>query len=296
MTLKIEMLRSFVAVAECGNLADAAKQLRRSPAALSMTLKQLEDHLKKSLFETDRKNKLTAVGHFVLEQAQIELSQFDRTVQVIENYAQGGAGMVRIASVPSVAGTILPIALEKFIAANPKVHVELRDMDSTSVLSAMQQERIDIGLATVPDAVQGSECTPLFNDRFGLVCSHNHHLARSSSPMKWTELKGETFIANELCGTIRSPVFQSFYKKANLNVHNIVSLLAMVKANLGVTVLPQTVLELQTSDITFRLIEDTQALRQIDMLHRPNSIASPAAEALSQCILTATRTLLSTKS
>jgi DNA-binding transcriptional LysR family regulator len=288
MTIKLEMLRCFVAVAECGNLTDAGIRLRRTPAALSMTLKQLEDHLDKSLFETDRKNKLSAVGSIAYELAQAELLQFDRTVQMIENFAQGGTGIVRVASVPSVAGTILPSVLAQFIAENPKVHIELRDMDSASVLRAMRQERIDIGIATVPDNLQGSECSPLFTDNFGLVCSHDHPLGQLTRPMNWDELEGETFIANELCGTIQSPIFQSFYRGANLKVHNIVSLLAMVKANLGVTVLPQTVLELHPGEIVFRPINDLQALRKIDLLHRASNIASPAAESMRQIILSVT--------
>lgn len=292
MTIKIEMLRCFVAVAECGNLADAGIRLRRTPAALSMTLKQLEDHLDKSLFETDRKNKLSAVGSIAFELAQAELRQFDRTVQMIENFAHGGTGMVRVASVPSVAGTILPLVLAQFIAENPNVHIELRDMDSASVLRAMRQERIDIGIATIPDNVHGTECSPLFTDNFGLVCSHDHPLGQASSPMNWAELEGETFIANELCGTIQSPIFQSIYRGANLNVHNIVSLLAMVKANLGVSVLPKTVLELHPGEIVFRPINDPQALRRIDLLHRASSIASPAAEAMRQVIMKVTGELM----
>jgi len=293
--MKIEMLRCFVAVAECGNLADAGERLRRTPAALSMTLKQLEDHLGKSLFETDRKSILSAVGRTVFELAQAELHQFDRTVQMIENFAQGGTGMVRVASVPSVAGTILPAALAQFIAENPKVHIELRDMDSAGVLRAMRQERIDIGIATISGNVTGSECSPLFTDNFGLVCSHDHPLGQSSSPMNWTELEGETFIANELCGTIQSPIFQSIYQATNLKVHNIVSLLAMVKANLGVSVLPQTVLELHPGEIVFRPINDPQVLRRIDLLHRASSIALPAAEAMRQIIIEVTSDLLRQK-
>lgn len=284
MAIKLDMLRCFVAVAECGNLADAGTRLSRSTAAISMTLKQLEDHLQKSLFETDRKSKLSAVGRTTFELAQAELRQFDRAILSIENFAQGGSGIVRIASVPSVAGTVLPKVLERFIAENPKVHIELRDMDSSNVVQAMRQDRIDIGIATVTENLQGAQLSPLVRDRFGLVCSHEHPLGKSSDPMEWTELEGVTFMANELCGMIGASEFQSIYQRANLKVHNIVSLLAMVKANLGVTVLPQTVLKLHPEELVFRPLADSLAVRTIDMLHRPSSIASPAADRLQAII------------
>ena len=50
MAIKIEMLRCFVAVAEHGNLNDAANRLGRTPSAVSMSLKQLTDHLGAPLF------------------------------------------------------------------------------------------------------------------------------------------------------------------------------------------------------------------------------------------------------
>ena len=292
MALKIEMLRYFAAVAESGNLMDAATRLGRTPSAVSMMLKQFEDHLGKPLFETDRKNKLSPVGTFILAQAQSELRQFDRTVQVIESYARGGLGIVRVAAVPSVAGIILPRALEQFIVNYPKVRIELRDMDSTSVLQALEQERIDIGIATAPDSIQASRRTHLFTDDFGLVCSRDHPLAQTTSPLSWQALEDETFIANELCGTIQVPVFQTIYRQTNLNVHNTVSLLAMVKAGLGVTVLPRMVVQLYPEGTVFRPFDDEQVLRRIDLLHRFGNTISPAAEVLGQYVVTATRATL----
>ena len=100
MAIKIEMLRCFREVARSGNLTDAAQVLKRTPSAVSMMLKQFESHLGEPLFETDRKNKLTALGVFVLEQAERELLHFDNTVRVIESYANASHGHVRIATVP----------------------------------------------------------------------------------------------------------------------------------------------------------------------------------------------------
>lgn len=292
MTLKIEMLRCFATVAEYGNLADAAHRLNRSQAAISMTLKQLEEHLGKPLFETDRKSNLSALGGFVLEHAQNELRQFDRTVQTIEHYARTGAGLVRVASVPSVAGTVLPQALRQFVEHYPNVQIELRDMDSVSVLQTLRLERADIGIATISESARSTNHTPLFIDNFGLVCSPDHPLGQSTGRLKWKALQGETFIANALCSTIRSPAFQSIYQQASLNVHNIVSLLAMVKAGVGVTVLPRTVMQLHPNEAIFRPMDDLQAIRQIDMMHRPNIIESAAVDALSQFIVAAVRDVL----
>jgi DNA-binding transcriptional LysR family regulator len=66
------MLRNFVAVAALGNLNDAADRLGRAPSAVSMSLKQLEEHLGAPLFASDRKNRLTALGRFTLAEGSRE--------------------------------------------------------------------------------------------------------------------------------------------------------------------------------------------------------------------------------
>ena len=70
MAIKIEMLRCFCAVAQSGNLSEAADRLGRTQSAVSMMLKQFENHLGKKLFLGERKNHLTALGEQVLEMAQ----------------------------------------------------------------------------------------------------------------------------------------------------------------------------------------------------------------------------------
>ena len=292
MTVKIEMLRTFVTVAECKNLADAADRLGRSASALSMMLKQFEEHLGTPLFETDRKNKLSAVGEFVLEQAQDQLHQFDHAVAAIESYAQAGLGTVRVASVPSVAGTILPHALKSYTSKHPNVQIELRDMDSANVLRALEKGRADIGIATVPEHTREFHRTALFTDRFAIVCRRDHPLAQTKSPLKWSALEGEVLIANDLCAMIQDPDFQTIYQRSKLTVHNTLSLLVMVKEGLGVSVLPLLANRLEFQDVVYRPIGKFQAQRKIDLLHLSRDKISPATTKLVDQILSTTRELM----
>lgn len=285
MAIKIEMLRCFTAVAEGGNLSDAATRLHRSPSAVSMMLKQFEQLLGTPLFESDRKNKLTPVGAFVLEKAQAELRQFDRTVTTIKDFARAEIGSVRIASVPSIAATLLPRALGQFRQQFPKVRIELRDMDSVSILRELHQEQIDVGIATAPDNLSAVTRHPLLTDAFGLVCSQQHPLAQTKGPLHWQDLLNETFIANELCSSLQSTVFRTIYENAVLTVHNTVSLLAMVKAGLGITVLPQMVVQMSPGDVVFRSIRDTGLQRQIDLLYVTGKSRSPAAIELCNTVI-----------
>ncbi|SMR72953.1 transcriptional regulator, LysR family [Aliiroseovarius halocynthiae] len=281
MALKIEMLRCFAAVARTGKLSEAALQLNRTPSAVSMMLKQLEEHLGEPLFKTDRKNRLTALGSFALEQAERELYQFDSTVHAIESFANAQHGHVRVAAVPSVAATVLPRAITEFLNRFPGVQIELRDMDSTTILHELSRGRVDIGIATAGLSASTLHCEDLLSDQFGLICSAHHPLANLDQDLTWEMISQHPFIANNLSRVITAPAFQRLHSGATLSVHNITSLLAMVRAELGVTILPEMALKTVSSeDFVFTPLPESPPERQIHLLRNADSPASPAAREL----------------
>ncbi|MBT2130583.1 LysR family transcriptional regulator [Aliiroseovarius lamellibrachiae] len=286
MALKIGMLRGFATVARNGNLSDAAASLGRTPSAVSMMLKQLETHLGEPLFETDRKNKLTALGAFVLEQAEREIQQFDNTVKAIEGFANATHGHVRIATVPSVAGTVIPQVFSRYINEFDNVDIEIRDMDSSSILHELSRDRIDIGIATLGENSVGFHSQLLLSDTFGVVCSPAHPLAQTKGPIQWAALEGHRLIANSLSAGIKAPASQNLHAKALLSAHNLTSLLAMVRADIGVTILPKMAAWATTPpDLVFKPLADEQIRRQVHLLRKADSALSPAARLLEKHIL-----------
>jgi DNA-binding transcriptional LysR family regulator len=293
MALKIEMMRGFAAVARHGNLSDAASSLGRTPSAVSMMLKQLETHLGEPLFETDRKNKLTALGEFVLEQAEREIQQFDNTVKAIEGFAKATHGHVRIATVPSVAGTILPQVLSRHIREFDKVDLQVRDMDSGSILHELSRNRIDIGIATLANRSVAMHSQLLLSDAFGVICSEHHPFAQETGPIEWEPLWNERLIANSLSANIQVEASQRLHDRALLSAHNITSIMAMVHANIGVTILPEMAVKAANfSGLRIRPLADASAKRQIHLLRRTDSALSPAARLLEKHILDTTAEII----
>src|SRR6056297_2796888 len=194
------MLRCFRAVAEQGSLADAAEVLGRTPSAVSMMLRQFEDHIGAPLFESARKSRLTPLGELIHAEARRELDHFDRTITAIEGMSRAEAGHVRLAVTPSVGQVIMPSILRSFMAAHPGVHVDMRDSHSAAVQDDLAAGRADIGLATLPP-MPGFERHLIFTDRFGVVCRSDHPLARDWSDLRWSDLTA-TSSSPTACATI----------------------------------------------------------------------------------------------
>lgn len=284
MAIKIEMLRNFVAVAELGNLNDAAERLGRTASAVSMSLKQLEDHLGAPLFETDRKNRLTALGQFTFAEGRREVENFNRCIESISAYAQARVGTVRIGAVPSVTAVLLPPVVQAFRAERPDVIIHIRDMDSTTVLREVEMQRIDIGIASGRGSLSSITTRPLFSDRFGVVCCAGHPLRDLKQPLQWDDLRPYTLISNATGAQIASPEFRAMDEAAHLRIRNTGSVLGMVRADVGITVLPKLTLDGQAHDLLFLPLADPAATRQVSILTRSQAELPPVSQMFERAI------------
>ncbi|MEL7525260.1 MAG: LysR family transcriptional regulator [Pseudomonadota bacterium] len=263
MSIKIEMLRCFCTVAQTGSLAEAADRLGRTQSAISMTLRQLEDHLGKRLFEGERKNRLSPLGEQVFELSLRQVRQFEQTIRSIEAAADASQGLIRIVSVPSVAAILFPSVLEHMTRTFPGVKVELRDTDTQQVLDALAQGKADIGIASGQHPLNGVTSTPLFEDRFGLVCAADHPLMSRTEPPRIADIASAPFIRNALCDLIRTPSLVDAIQNTEVTIHNTHSLITMVRTGRWVTVLPETVARFIPDTTAFRPISDLPDKREV---------------------------------
>ena len=283
MNIKLDLLRSFITVAECGNLQEASEILSRTPSAISMSLKQLNESLGAELFETDRKSSLTPIGRFVLQEGRRALADFDESMNTIQRYAHGEMGVVKISTVPSVATRLLPDVVREFRKTAPNVRLELRDTDSEMVAAAVRNGSAECGIASLPLASNDLTCELLLEEPFGLVCRPDHPLAKTTMPLTWQSLEGISFISNGLLAQIRDNDFNRINSDTTIQVHNISTLLSFIQQDMGVTLLPRLAVPEQ-KDFVFLSLADKTAVRQLYFLQQRHHRLSPAALAFKTLI------------
>lgn len=278
MAIKIEMLKCFAQVAQHGSLSEAAEALGRTPSAVSMMLKQFEDHIGAPLFETGRKSRLTPLGALIFEEARRGIRQFDNTVAVIEGLSRSELGYLRLAVTPSIATSVLPPVMLRFTRAYPDVQVDVRDMDSVAIASELARERADIGIGTLAP-IDGMSRVELFRDPFGVVCRKDHPLARNWETLSWRDVADHAFISNGLCTFIDDPDFAPILAASKLMAPSTASLLGLVRAGVGISVLPRLAVSESESDIAFLPLKDADARRTVHMMSQPRPRLMPAARA-----------------
>lgn len=283
--IKLETLRTFVAVAEAGNIKDAAERLCRTASAVSMTLKQLEHEVGGALFETDRKNRLTALGAFMLDTARLQIRSYDRAVDGIRAYAGNRIGRLTLASVPSVATNLVPSLLPHFVRDRPGIEIELLDIDSRNVRIFVETGQADLGIAGRPQSSAPVIFEPLFRDRFKVVCSSESDLAIAGKPVHWSELEGENLILNGASEKIETSPYRVLAEKASIQVWNVTSLLALAKAGFGTTLLPALAVVHLPDGVVALDLADEEIWRMVGLLRHGDSVPSPLASAFREFVL-----------
>ncbi|MBW4934103.1 LysR substrate-binding domain-containing protein [Marinobacter sp. F4206] len=145
-----EVLRTFVAISECGTFTGAAKVVHRTPSALSMQIKQLEQSLGKSLFVREpRQVTLTTEGEILLDYSRRLLRLNQEAVQHF--IAPTLEGKVGIGTSDDVGTRILPEVLAQFARSYPAVLVDVVVGSSKQNLARVDAGQLDMALVTVAD-------------------------------------------------------------------------------------------------------------------------------------------------
>lgn len=278
--MRIDILRAFVTVAQNGNLKEAAVSLNRTQSALSMALKQLEEHLGGALFLTDRKRDLTDLGEYVRQVATDVIRDHDHGIDLIERYAKGQSGKLRIASVPSVAELLLPISLKEFMLDHEGAQIDLVDIDSVAVRKAVASGRADLGIASADTGSDEFVSELLFIDDLFLVCRSDSPLTHIKAPIIWAQIIDQSMIMNEALGQLKSADFLPLAKQSRLAVRNILSLLAMVKSGAGVTILPGLATVTLPDSLVALPLADPACKRDVCIISRAGRAPSPLSKAL----------------
>jgi DNA-binding transcriptional LysR family regulator len=147
--LDFELLRAFVAVADCGGFHRAAERLNLTQSTISQQIKRLELETKRPLFRrTTRSVGLTDDGEMLLGDAR-RLLQLEEVARY-RFAAPRLSGRVRLGVVEEVAGGSLPSALGRFVTLHPGVKLKVQIGVSAKMIDHLNSGRLDLVLAKRP--------------------------------------------------------------------------------------------------------------------------------------------------
>jgi DNA-binding transcriptional LysR family regulator len=287
MNVTLKQLRAAVAVGHHLSFRRAAASLYVSQPALSSTILELEQTLGVTLFDrTSRSVRPTDVGLSFMHGATRILDDVDRLVQDTTSLVQARRGRVIVSCVSSIAGRVMPRAIQQCAERYPALEVIVKDDVATQVLASVRDGESDFAL-TVKPARTGDDMLfePCMEDPFYLVCTRDHPLAAKPT-VTWKELEGENLIElSTTSGMYR--IVRDELMRRRVNVRNAVpvshlsTVHGMLEAGFGISVLPSLALPVPSHPtLTARPLSRPRLSRTLGIYRRSDRSLSPAAQGL----------------
>jgi DNA-binding transcriptional LysR family regulator len=283
-------LDALRAVGTHGSVVAAADALGFTPSAVSQQVKRLEKQTGVPLLErVGRGVMLTGHGRHLVEQGTRLLTDLEELQSGLHQQAGTVAGHVRLTSFSTATRGLVAPALPPVLAAHPRLRVSLTEREPWDTVSLVASGQSDLGIAhswgDLPLAIPGHLArTVLGRDLADVIVRRDHPLA-GRAVVTPRDLAAEDWVATpegSICrqwllrmheGTGRLP------KVAHVSME-FDSHLALVRAGLGIALIPRLGRAALGPDLVAVPVADPVPSREIIALHRASMSDSPAIAAL----------------
>jgi len=257
--MELRHLRYFVTVASELNFSKAAEKLLVAQPALSTQIVDLEREIGTALlFRNTRTVQLTAAGKVFLADARLILAAAESAKEKAMRTARGEEGELSIGFFAAPTMHFLPEMIRRYRAIHPNVTIQMHELTPDRQLNAFAREEIDIGFTRpLPSGHPDLDFQVLFQERFLAVMSETHPLA-SRKKIKLSELAQEPFVLMDRAGAVGmydhiiSACRVAGFSPSVIHSPNLMAtVLMMVAAELGVSIVPEGVRNLRSKQVAF---------------------------------------------
>lgn len=237
--MKLEHLRTLVALAEHRTFADAGAAVGLSQSAVSLHVKALEESLGTPLLDrSHRPPVLNERGQALVEQARRMLQLCDEIAGIAS--ADSLVGSLSIGAVPTALGSILPPALKALRTAHPHLKIQVQSGLSGELATRLRAGMIDAALTTGPGRpVAGLKLREIGREPLVVIAPAEAPQTRDAEllaayPFIW--FNRQTWAGSEIERLLAARAIEV---AEEMEVDSLEAIVAMVGQGLGVAIVPQ---------------------------------------------------------
>jgi len=274
MTLR--HLRYADALARHGHFGNAARQCAVSQPALSMQIKELEQLVGTPLFErSSRRVEPTEFGHAFVLRARAILSGVAELEHLSRAARDPFTGTLRLGVIPTIAPYLLPAAMAGLAMRFPDLQVSVRETVTARLIDDVRDSRLDVAVLAMPVAHPALTTLELLSEEFVLI--RPSHDAGKPVPNR-RQLREMRLLLLEEGHCFRDQAL-SFCDlrpadpREVLDASALTTLVQMVAAGMGVTLIPQIAVGIETERANVDVVRfpRPQPTRTIGLVWRASS-------------------------
>ncbi|MEO9865725.1 MAG: hydrogen peroxide-inducible genes activator [Yoonia sp.] len=284
INVTLKQFRYFEALARHGHFGRAADTCAISQPALSMQIKELEETLGAPLFERSaRQVRLTGFGEDFALRVRDILRGVEELEDLVRMPGRQMAGRLRIGVIPTIAPYLLPNILGRLTKTHPELDIHVRETTTPRLVQELLDGQIDTAIVALPIAEPSFTVAPLFAEDFVLV----RPAKDASEPIPHIDdLQTMRLLLLEEGHCMRDQALsycnmQTARAREGLDGSSLSTLVQLVGAGIGVTLIPEMALSVETrsAPVCVNRFGGTQPSRTIGMIWRKTN---PLAQQLEQ--------------
>lgn len=273
MNLTLKQLRYFEALSRHGHFGRAADACAISQPALSVQIKGLEQTLGTALFERGpRQVRLTAFGEDWALRVRDILRSVDELGEMARAAQTGLVGRLRIGVIPTIAPYLLPGLIGHLARTHAELEVHIRETVTPRLIEELANGQIDTAIVALPLSEPGFEEVPLFDENLMLVRPKGDADRPVPSPDALREMR-LLMLEEGHCFRDQALSFcnlQTAVPREGLDGSSLSTLVQMVGAGIGVTLIPEMAASIETrsAPVCIGRFAEPQPKRTVGMIWR----------------------------
>ena len=271
--MEINQIRYFLAVCETKNFTHAAEKCFVSQPSLTTSIKKLEIELEGKLFNrTHLGCQLTSLGELIQPQLLKIVEETQRVKVEAFNYTKLNTVPIRIGLMNTIGGAYITQVLAEFQNRNLNTELELIIDTEKTLFEQLQNNKIDILVSAPLQKVGKSyQSSTLYTENY-VVAFHPEHPFNSYVKITLSDIQDQTYLdrlncelrekLKQACESYKVQLYAAYRSNSEEWVLN------MVRANMGVALLPEYTLLIQDHSINTKRLHSPNISRQVCALYK----------------------------
>ena len=292
----LTQLEYVLAVDDERHFGKAAKACHVSQPSLSAQIQKLEEELGLVIFDRSKKPILvTEAGREIILQARVIVREHKKLRTIADTKGLEPKGSFELAVIPTLASYVIPLFIGEFCERYPDVDLVVHEHKTDDIIRLLNNDELDAGLLVTPLRDDSLIERHLYYEAFYCYLNPNHHLKAkdeiSESDLDcgdlWLLSEGHCF-RNQMLKICASGQNQCVFPNIRFESGNLDTLIKLVNANSGFTLLPQMAVdELSPADVSTHIkpFAPPMPTREVSLVYNRSFLKETVINALEKCII-----------
>lgn len=278
-SLNLDQLRTLTEVVTLGSFSAAARRLNLTQPAVSLQIRELEQRFGVRLIERMGRNAhATAPGRDLVEHARRILAECQAADSMMRRFRDGWLGSVHIGTTLTALMYELPAVLRKLRADHPGIDLQITNMPTRQTVEQIIQNKIDLGLVTLPIKTTQLRVTPLRPETLvAIFPADTRNIPDEVTPEYAAR---QSLVLEHTLGAVYALVMHWLAKqlplrRSPMHLGTIEAIKRVVASNLGMSIVPDVSVAESMPELVVRPLRPAVpcTLALVERRNKPNELA-----------------------